>query len=281
MRRDFCARGNDILSGSGNKADNATALSWYTSCLGAKDLPTLTSNCVSNSEASYLNATSLDNAQDSDLATCKSQCGYMYSTCLASGDESVKSDCLSFYSECTSGTNATTSSLNCVADVEQCYLDGKEDRICDQMNAQCRNECTRARSACGSKDSSLRFLIACTNVSLGSGDSSISAQCDSQYESCLGSSKLEPSIVDCVSRTEACYTSGKYTDAECDAQNGKTKILSHLLVGIDFYTSYLQNHVLQKRKYPPHQYVCKVTNFHFRWTPALVVQTRPPFTLPA
>ncbi|KAG9956948.1 hypothetical protein KCU61_g9450, partial [Aureobasidium melanogenum] len=203
--QDFCARGNDILSGSGNSADNATALSWYSSCVGAKNLPTLTSSCVSNSEASYLNATSLDNAQDSDLATCKSQCGYMYSTCLSSGDPSVKEGCLAFYSACTSG-NSTTSSLNCVAAVEQCYLDGKSDQECDSENAQCKNECTRARSTCGS-----------------SGDSSITGQCDSQYESCIGSSKLEPSVVDCVSRTEACYTSGKYTDAECDAQNAICK----------------------------------------------------------
>ncbi|KAH0274145.1 hypothetical protein KCU91_g5473, partial [Aureobasidium melanogenum] len=203
--QDFCARGNDILSGSGNKADNATALSWYSSCVGAKNLPTLTSSCVSNSEASYLNATSGDNAQDSELATCKSQCGYMYSTCLSSGDPSVKEGCLAFYSACTSG-NSTTSSLNCVAAVEQCYLDGKSDQECDSENAQCKNECTRARSTCGS-----------------SGDSSISAQCDSAYESCLGTSQLKPSIVDCVSRTEACYTSGKYTDAECDAQNAICK----------------------------------------------------------
>lgn len=150
MRRDFCARGNDILSGSGNKADNATALSWYSSCVGAKNLPTLTSSCVSNSEASYLNATSGDNAQDSELATCKSQCGYMYSTCLSSGDPSVKEGCLAFYSACTSG-NSTTSSLNCVAAVEQCYLDGKSDQECDSENAQCKNECTRARSTCGCK----------------------------------------------------------------------------------------------------------------------------------
>ncbi|KAG9572617.1 hypothetical protein KCV01_g19009, partial [Aureobasidium melanogenum] len=203
--KDFCARGNDILSGSGNSADNATALSWYSSCVGAKNLPTLTSSCVSNSEASYLNATSGDNTQDSQLATCKSQCGYMYSTCLSSGDPSVKEGCLAFYSACTSG-NSTTSSLNCVAAVEQCYLDGKSDQECDSENAQCKNECTRARSTCGS-----------------SGDSSITGQCDSQYESCIGSSKLEPSVVDCVSRTEACYTSGKYTDAECDAQNAICK----------------------------------------------------------
>jgi hypothetical protein len=204
--KDFCARGYDILSGSGDASHNATALSWYSSCLGAKNLPTLASSCVSNSESSYLNATTGDNAQDSDLATCKSQCSYLATTCQASGDESVKAGCLSFYSDCTSGTNSTTSTLNCVADVEQCYLDGKDDRICDDMNAQCKNQCTRARSACGS-----------------SGDPSVVANCDSQYESCLGSSKLVPSTVDCVARTEACYTSGKYTDAECDAQNAICK----------------------------------------------------------
>ncbi|TIA35337.1 hypothetical protein D6C83_06705 [Aureobasidium pullulans] len=123
--KDFCARGYDTCNSANDSANNATCLSWYSSCVGAKDLPTLTSSCVSNSEASYLNGTSGDNAQDADLATCKSQCGYLYSTCLSSGDESVKEGCLSFYSECTSGTgNSTASSLNCVADVEQCYLDG-------------------------------------------------------------------------------------------------------------------------------------------------------------
>jgi len=137
--RDFCARGYDTCNSANDSANNATCLSWYSSCVGAKDLPTLTSSCVSNSEASYLNGTSGDNAQDADLATCKSQCGYLYSTCLSSGDESVKEGCLSFYSECTSGTgNSTASSLNCVADVEQCYLDGtKSDSACDSSNAQC------------------------------------------------------------------------------------------------------------------------------------------------
>lgn len=89
-----------------------------------------------------------------------------------------------------------------------------------------------------------------TNDFIASGDSSISAQCDSVYESCLGTSKLVPSVVDCVSRTEACYTSGKYTDAECDAQNGKMTTLSHFSLYADLYVSYLQNYVLQKRNAP-------------------------------
>ncbi|THX40697.1 hypothetical protein D6D10_03294 [Aureobasidium pullulans] len=206
--KDFCARGYDTCNSANDSANNATCLSWYSSCVGAKDLPTLTSSCVSNSEASYLNGTSGDNAQDADLATCKSQCGYLYSTCLSSGDESVKEGCLSFYSECTSGTgNSTASSLNCVADVEQCYLDGtKSDSACDSSNAQCKNQCTRSYSACTS-----------------SGDPSVTAQCSSQYQSCLGSSKLEKPKVDCVAENDACYLSGKFTDAECDAKNAVCK----------------------------------------------------------
>ncbi|KAI5200102.1 hypothetical protein E4T39_05851 [Aureobasidium subglaciale] len=203
--KDACARNFDTCNSANNPANNATCLSYYSSCVGAKDLPTLTSNCVSNSESSYLNGTAGDNSQDSDLATCKSQCGYMYSTCLSSGDESVKDDCLSFYSQCTSGSS-NSSSLNCVADVEQCYLDGTIDQTCDSSNAQCKNACTRDFSACTS-----------------SGDESVTAQCSERYQSCLGSSKLEPSVIDCVSRTEACYTSGKYTDAECDSQSAICK----------------------------------------------------------
>lgn len=151
----------------------------------------------------------------------------LYSTCLSSGDPSVKSDCLAFYSQCTSGSNMTTSSLNCVADVEQCYLDGTKDQQCDSENAQCKNECTRSYSACTCEIQPLSPLMIFTNNFIASGDPSVLSECSSRYESCLGSSKLEPSVVDCVSRTEACYTSGKYTDAECDAQNGKTKIVSH------------------------------------------------------
>ncbi|THW49428.1 hypothetical protein D6D21_02442 [Aureobasidium pullulans] len=173
--KDFCARGYDTCNSANDSANNATCLSWYSSCVGAKDLPTLTSSCVSNSEASYLNGTSGDNAQDADLATCKSQCGYLYSTCLSSGDESVKEGCLSFYSECTSGTgNSTASSLNCVADVEQCYLDG-------------------------TKSDNARSFSACTS----SGDPSVTAQCSSQYQSCLGSSKLEKPKVDCVAENDS------------------------------------------------------------------------------
>ncbi|THY03216.1 hypothetical protein D6D03_04535 [Aureobasidium pullulans] len=167
--KDFCARGYDTCNSANDSANNATCLSWYSSCVGAKDLPTLTSSCVSNSEASYLNGTSGDNAQDADLATCKSQCGYLYSTCLSSGDESVKEGCLSFYSEC-------------------------------------KNQCTRSYSACTS-----------------SGDPSVTAQCSSQYQSCLGSSKLEKPKVDCVAENDACYLSGKFTDAECDAKNAVCK----------------------------------------------------------
>ncbi|THY95953.1 hypothetical protein D6C92_04150 [Aureobasidium pullulans] len=205
--KDFCARGYDTCNSANDSANNATCLSWYSSCVGAKDLPTLTSSCVSNSEASYLNGTSGDNAQDADLATCKSQCGYLYSTCLSSGDESVKEGCLSFYSECTSGTgNSTASSLNCVADVEQCYLNGTDDMVCDSSNAQCKNQCSRSFSACTS-----------------SGDPSVTAQCSSQYQSCLGSSKLEKPEISCVELNDACYLSGKFTDAECDAKNAVCK----------------------------------------------------------
>lgn len=89
-----------------------------------------------------------------------------------------------------------------------------------------------------------------TNDFIASGDSSISAQCDSMYESCLGTSQLKPSIVDCVSRTEACYTSGKYTDAECDAQNGKMTTPLHFLLYTNLYISHLQNNLLQKRNTP-------------------------------
>lgn len=95
-----------------------------------------------------------------------------------------------------------------------------------------------------------------TNDRLGSGDPSVLSECSSRYESCLGTSKLEPSVVDCVARTEACYTSGKYTDAECDAQNGKMANLTDSLLDADLCTSYLQNDLLQKRNTPQLNLTC-------------------------
>ncbi|KAI5238382.1 hypothetical protein E4T43_07453 [Aureobasidium subglaciale] len=176
--KDYCARSYDTCNSSGK-----------------------------NAESDYLNSTTLDNSDDASLADCKGHCGMLYSTCLSSGDESVKEGCLAFYSECTSGNGTDTSSLNCVASNEQCYLNGtNSDLECDSLNAQCKNACTRQFSTCTS-----------------SGDSSVDGTCSEYYESCLGSSKLEPSVVDCVSENDSCYLSGKYTDAECDSRNAICK----------------------------------------------------------
>ncbi|CAD0081786.1 unnamed protein product, partial [Aureobasidium vineae] len=249
--KDFCARGFDVLSGSGDSSKNATALSWYSSCLGAKDLPTLTSNCVSNSESSYLNATSGDNVQDMDLADCKTQCSMLYSTCLASGDSSVESGCLSFYSECTSGSNSTTSDLDCVADVEKCYLDGKSDQECDSSNAQsetpvspllalpvtnhvsgvqnCRHPsliASLAPSLATLAENSLtpsvmpKMMDTCTS---GGNSSSIHAACSTHYQQCLGSYEVSPvSTIDCVKDATDCFIGGD-SSANCSAKTAVCK----------------------------------------------------------
>ncbi|THY59487.1 hypothetical protein D6C97_04065 [Aureobasidium pullulans] len=175
-----CVAEVEALIQSGTSDQDVESSNAQCNCVGAKDLPTLTSSCVSNSEASYLNGTLGDNAQDADLATCKSQCGYLYSTCLSSGDESVKEGCLSFYSECTSGTgNSTASSLNCVADVEQCYLNGTDDMSQDTC--------------------------------LSSGDESVKPACQKHYDTCLGATpeaEKAASSINCVQRYTSCFSSG-------------------------------------------------------------------------
>jgi hypothetical protein len=203
--KDFCARQFDTCNSANDSANNSTCLAYYTSCVGANDLPKLSSSCLSASEDSYMNSTA-DNTADSDLADCKANCGMLQSTCLSSGDASVKDQCLSFYQSCTGGSNTTTSALNCVASSESCYLNGTDDNTCDASNAQCKNQCTRAFSTCTS-----------------SGDPSVTEKCEEFYLSCLGSSKLVKPTIDCVARNDACYLSGSFTDAECDSQNAVCK----------------------------------------------------------
>ncbi|THZ19594.1 hypothetical protein D6C91_05063 [Aureobasidium pullulans] len=223
-----CVAEVEALIQSGTSDQDVESSNAQCNCVGAKDLPTLTSSCVSNSEASYLNGTSGDNAQDADLATCKSQCGYLYSTCLSSGDESVKEGCLSFYSECTSGTgNSTASSLNCVADVEQCYLNGTDDMsqdTCLSGNSSSVVEgCNTHYSQClGSADVTPVSPVSCVEIAtncflsgddtcLSSGDESVKPACQKHYDTCLGATpeaEKAASSINCVQRYTSCFSSG-------------------------------------------------------------------------
>ncbi|KAI5272402.1 hypothetical protein E4T47_04326 [Aureobasidium subglaciale] len=192
--KDYCARSYDTCNSSGK-----------------------------NAESDYLNSTTLDNSDDASLADCKGHCGMLYSTCLSSGDESVKEGCLAFYSGCTSGNGTDTSSLNCVASNEQCYLNGtNSDLECDSSNAQCKNACTRQFSTCTSSgDSSVDgtcseyYESRSQDTCLSGNSTSVVSGCNEHYSQCLGSADVDTtSPVSCVEIATKCFLEGT-ADNDC------------------------------------------------------------------
>ncbi|THX86069.1 hypothetical protein D6D05_02617 [Aureobasidium pullulans] len=199
--KDACLAGGDDSVAAG--CDSA-----YLSCLGSDKLEGQTSkiNCVEAAQTCYESDTS-DNECSRQTAQCKDICSNIYNTCNSSGDNSTDAGCLNWYSQCVGATTASSnSSIDCVSQQEQCYLDDSELNQCDADNAQCKDVCSREFSTC-----------------LSTGDDSVKGQCEDFYLSCLGSSKLQKPKVDCVAENDACYLSGEFSDAECDAKNAVCK----------------------------------------------------------
>ncbi|THY52124.1 hypothetical protein D6C99_04238 [Aureobasidium pullulans] len=199
--KDACLAGGDDSVAAG--CDSA-----YLSCLGSDKLEGQTSkiNCVEAAQTCY-ESDSSDNECARQTAQCKDICSNIYNTCNSSGDNSTDAGCLNWYSQCVGATTASSnSSIDCVSQQEQCYLDDSELNQCDADNAQCKDVCSREFSTC-----------------LSTGDDSVKGQCEDFYLSCLGSSKLQKPKVDCVAENDACYLSGEFSDAECDAKNAVCK----------------------------------------------------------
>ncbi|THZ84069.1 hypothetical protein D6C84_04455 [Aureobasidium pullulans] len=211
--KDACLAGGDDSVAAG--CDSA-----YLSCLGSDKLEGKTSkiNCVEAAQTCY-ESDSSDNECARQTAQCKDICSNIYNTCNSSGDNSTDAGCLNWYSQCVGATTASSnSSIDCVSQQEQCYLDDSELNQCDADNAQSNDDigkdvCSREFSTC-----------------LSTGDDSVKGQCEDFYLSCLGSSKLQKPKVDCVAENDACYLSGKFTDAECDAKNASLRVATHIIL---------------------------------------------------
>ncbi|KAK6006990.1 hypothetical protein QM012_005998 [Aureobasidium pullulans] len=178
----------------------------YLSCLGSNDLEQGSKvNCVSAAQSCY-EAGTADNECSRETASCKNLCANLYDTCNSSGDNSTDASCLNYYASCVGATTVSNSTVDCISQQEQCYLDGKALNECDASNAQCKDYCANNLATCQS-----------------SGDDSVKGQCQSNYLSCLGSTKLQEPVINCVAENDACYLSGNYTDAQCDAKNAVCK----------------------------------------------------------
>ncbi|KAH0035523.1 hypothetical protein KCU78_g2036, partial [Aureobasidium melanogenum] len=172
----------------------------YLGCLGSDDLEQGSQvNCVSAAQSCY-EAGTADNECSRETASCKNLCANLYDTCNSSGNNSTDSSCLNYYSSCIGATTVSNSTVDCISQQEQCYLDGKLSlNECDASNAQSYATC------------------------LSTGDESVKGQCQNNYLSCLGANKLQEPVIDCVAENDACYLSGNYTDAQCDAKNAVCK----------------------------------------------------------
>ncbi|KAH0172290.1 hypothetical protein KCU67_g1791, partial [Aureobasidium melanogenum] len=171
----------------------------YLGCLGSDDLEQGSKiDCVSAAQTCYKSGTA-DNECSRETAQCKDLCSNIYNTCNSSGDNSTDASCLNYYASCVGATTVSNSTVDCISQQEQCYLDGNELNECDAQNAQ--------------------YLATCQST----GDESVKGQCQSNYLSCLGSTKLQEPVINCVAENDACYLSGNYTDAQCDAKNAVCK----------------------------------------------------------
>lgn len=178
----------------------------YLKCLGSDDLEQGSKvDCVSAAQTCYESGAA-DNECSRQTASCKNFCANAFDTCNSSGQNSTDSTCLTYYAGCLGATTVSNSTVDCISQQEQCYLDNNDLNTCDAQNAQCKDYCGNTLATCQS-----------------SGDESVKGQCQSNYLSCLGSTKLQEPVINCVAENDACYLSGNYTDAQCDAKNAVCK----------------------------------------------------------
>lgn len=119
-----------------------------------------------------------------------SACSTSYSTCLSSGDESLKAPCLVEYNLCLVDFNSTITTPDCASSLLSC---DDASNTCAANAASCKNTCSVALDICQS-----------------SGDSALTAPCQKQYESCLVSFTSATAAIgeDCVASFITCRDNG-------------------------------------------------------------------------
>ncbi|CAD6443325.1 fe360cdc-be1b-49b7-a44a-8c826701a5eb [Sclerotinia trifoliorum] len=164
--KDKCSAIYGICLSSGS-ADDSLCMNQYNNCLDSFTVST-SLDCVS-SFTSCRNEGGESNTCASESATCKNDASINYSTCLSSGNADGTA-CLEQYNSALVQFNTTTllNNTSCVSRFTKCKNEGKEDSLCQSLNADCKTDCSTSYSTC-----------------LSSGDPALSSRCLEQYNFCL------------------------------------------------------------------------------------------------
>ncbi|QSZ29878.1 hypothetical protein DSL72_004396 [Monilinia vaccinii-corymbosi] len=197
--KDDCSSSYSTCLSSGDPAMKAPCLQQYNKCYVTFTWQTNTTvpvgqDCVSK----YLSATGEDNERNAVAATCKTACSTSYSTCLTSGDQSLKQPCMEQYSQCLVNFNAPTTRPDCASTYLSCT---EPENTCASKLAGCKNTCSVA-----------------LDIALSSGDQSVVGLAQKRYQACLASFTAATDAIgkDCVGAYTSCRAGGG-ADNDCGA----------------------------------------------------------------
>ncbi|KAG9731115.1 hypothetical protein KCU73_g11681, partial [Aureobasidium melanogenum] len=156
-----CSRSQDTCLSSNDPSVKPGCQKHYDTCLGAtpaaeeaaKDI-----NCIKRFTSCSSSGVFADNECNSQAAQCKNTCSGLLDSCNSSGDNSTSLQCQGVYNACL-GSQVTSlvdyKPLDCAGQAKLCASNGTAANVCDQMKAQCINDCQITNDLCqvsGSSD---------------------------------------------------------------------------------------------------------------------------------